>query len=388
MYNQESTEQIADQIILIAGPDSKVGSRVYGGGVGGYTRNLSTYLCSLSVSGVTMKPLHLTVRGYGGIVAGNPVARLVRDINSLLVACFRERPRMVHVLAQYRGALPREFAMAIVCRALGVGFIYDIKAGAFETSYENSSWIYRLMVRTVVKLSNIVFVEGKRTKRFVEKKLGKETIFFPNFVPHEEVPTSSAHLFSSDHIRVLFVGYCYRGKGVYELVEACHKAARPDIRIELKLVGEESSEFQSWMDGLPPIDNLDITRHGRVPHENVLDLMQSADIYVYPTSHPGEGHNNSINEAMMYGLVIISTKKGFLADVLKPNCAHFLDSGSSEEIAATLSTIVAAKDDARQMAGRARARLMEEFTSKRASVRYANAYRSAIGTSSEVDGSR
>ena len=45
--------------------------------------------------------------------------------------------------------------------------------------------------------------------------------------------------------------------------------------------------------------------------------MDKSDIYLYPTSHAGEGQNNTITEAMARGLNVIATDKGFISELLK-----------------------------------------------------------------------
>src|SRR5690606_22677959 len=95
------------------------------------------------------------------------------------------------------------------------------------------------------------------------------------------------------------------------------------FNIRLEIVGAESPDFSHWLDNLTLNNNVRVIRYGVKPHGFVLEKMHANMIYCYPSMHPGEGHSNSINEAMMSCLIIISSKAGFLADVLD-NCAYLI----------------------------------------------------------------
>ena len=110
--------------------------------------------------------------------------------------------------------------------------------------------------------------------------------------------------------------------------------------------------------------------------------MTRNDIYCYPSAHRGEGHSNSINEAMMHGMVIITTRNGFQSEVLGEDAAYFLQTATADEIAKMIISIAGDRDAAREKAYRARARLVAEFTSRQASERLRRAYARALATTS------
>lgn len=360
--------------VLVAGPRNAVGGKVYGGGVGGYTRNLAAYVSSLRVPGFEFLPFHCSVRGMGNDLQRNLVVRLLTDLGNLYFACRRQRPWAVHVLAQYRGALPRELGMALICRMLRIRYIYDVKAGAFQKEYANASWWYRKALNFILKSSTAVLAEGEASQRFLRDELNTRAVFFPNFVPDSEIPATPTRLFSATELRILFVGYCYPDKGVAPLIEGCRRVAEEGIRVSLSVVGTEAEEFTRWADSLPAVANFRIVRHGRLPHAQVLEKMKNVDIYGYPTAHPGEGHNNSINEAMMHGLVVVTTQHGFLGDVLPADAAYFVPAANAAHIADAIRRIAANREEAAAKGARARGRLLAEFTSTRASERLREVY--------------
>lgn len=364
--------------ILVVGPPFVNSEKASGGGTGGYTRNMSVYLATLGGDGLDLAPFYHSVRGQHGLVADTLVVRMFRDTLAFLWTVFTERPDAVHILAQYRGALAREFAQVVICRALHIPVGYDVKAGAFVASIANSTPFYRTLLRRLIAGADLVFAEGRETQRVLRDDFGREALFFPNFVPNDDIPLKVAERLRSAVIRLLFVGYAYRGKGIFELVRGVRRAAQAGMSLELTIIGAEDVEFSTWVDALPPQKRLVLHRRGKRPHGDVLAAMEAADVYVFPTDHPGEGHSNSINEAMMYGLVILTSRAGFLVDVLDGGAAYFLDRVDPGEIAAKLQDIAAHRDAARAASRTAREKLLAEFTETIARERFSKVYKQLL----------
>jgi len=369
---------MAEKQILLVGPQHAKSTGAYGGGTGGYTRNMQTYLSTLSGDGLELRPFYHSVRGQSKGIAGTLWYRLLRDSFGFAWSCLWRRPAAVHVLAQYRGAVVREFAQLLICRVLRIPFCYDVKAGAFAQSYLQGRRLYRMMVRRLVRSADVVFAEGRKTEDILNKDFSRAAVFFPNFVPETEIPETVPQRLTAPVIKLLFVGYCYADKGTRDLVEGAQIAAGQGVLLQLDLIGAEAPDFTAWMDQRPPVPGLTVHRHGRQDHAVVLEAMTKADVYVYPTSHPGEGHNNSVNEAMMSGLVIVTRPQGFLGDVLPNDCAIMLDAVSAAEIARALHVIDNDRPAARELARHARLRLQTSYSSTVARRIFTDAYQTLL----------
>lgn len=372
---------MTSKVLLYGPPYGRVIAGGNGGGAGGYTRNMEAYLSSLELDGVTLTPLFHTVRGErSGLLETFP-ARMLIDCWRITKAAIRERPHIVHALATYRAALPREVFLAVLCRLLGIKLVYDVKAGAFVTGYEQGHALYRAAVAFVLRSASAVLVEGAVYQTFLARQLGLSAEFFPNFVPMPEVPKAVPERLAGAALKLLFVGYCYEGKGLRRLIEGCALAAKSGSRLDLTLIGAEEPGFKTFADGFAMPASMTLRRLGRQPHDDVLVAMTQNDIFCYPSAHPGEGHSNAINEAMMHAMVIVTTRHGFQSDVLGEDAAYFLGSAGAEEIAKTIAAIEGDRDAARQKAARARAKLLAEFTSIQASERLRRAYAKVLAPS-------
>jgi glycosyltransferase involved in cell wall biosynthesis len=223
------------------------------------------------------------------------------------------------------------------------------------------------MALFILSRAKVIICEGQLYVDYLRKELGVESHYFPNFVLECEVPGDVKDKLRGDKLRVLFVGYCFEGKGVFELVEGCQLALKKGVPIELTLVGHEHDDFTRFLDS-KSADNLSYTinRIGIVEHGEVLAHYESHDVFCMPSRHRGEGHTNTVNEAMMMGMVIVSTRHGFLESVLADNSSFFLDELTPLDIANTLKMIHDDQDEARRRAANARTRLMSFFTSNAA----------------------
>lgn len=364
---------MSQKTILLYGPP--FGARASGTvRSGGYTRNMETYLSTFDTPDFTMTPVFHTVRGEkSGLVGLFPV-RLIIDIWRIGAALAKGRPDAVHVLAIYNNALPREFFLSLMCALFRVPFIYDIKAGSFITLYRGRGPIYRWAMRSILRHSAAVLIEGETYRSFIKDEFSIDPYYFPNFIPDTDMDVQVPERLEGNGLKVVFAGYCYAGKGVFELVEGCDRLARRGIPVRLTFAGEESPDFRSYLDGRTLPEGLHIDRPGVLTKEGVRDAMVENDIFCFPSRHSGEGHSNAINEAMACGMVIVSTRVGFLETVVSADAGYFLDAGTPEEIERVLNLIVTDRQEARRRARHARERVGREFTSSRAISRLSEVY--------------
>jgi glycosyltransferase involved in cell wall biosynthesis len=102
---------------------------------------------------------------------------------------------------------------------------------------------------------------------------------------------------------------------------------------------------------------------GPQKHNRVIELFNESDVFCLPTRHPGEGHSNSINEAMMMGMVILTTRHGFIPSVIEESACYFVEKKSPVSITEALKRIDSNREEARARASRARTILEKRYSS-------------------------
>ncbi len=362
--------------VMIFGPTIGRAEDAYGGGVGGYTRKMSQYVNDLSLDGFRIVPVFHTVRGYA---IKWFVLRMLVDLFRIVRGLIGIRPDVLHIVSQYRMATPRDYAAVALGKLFGAKVLFELEAGVFIQWYQSTNRLFRFLIRRSICRADRVICQGQPYVVFLAEEMGVDAHFFPNFVPDQEVPESVSSKLDGQSVRALFVGYAYRDKGIVEMVQGCQRAAEQGVQIDLTIVGKEADDMKKFLDSISPTPGLAISRVGILAHEDVLQQFEAHDVYLYPTYHPGEGHNNSINEAMMMGMVIISTKQGFLGTVLTDRSAYFLKSPDASDVADSMVWVDTHRPEAKSLATEARRRLAENFVSSVAFGRLENHYRSLTG---------
>lgn len=126
-------------------------------------------------------------------------------------------------------------------------------------------------------------------------------------------------------LRVLFVGSMSQRKGLGDLFTAIRLLNHPDI--ELIIMGSLLAPMNFYRSELP-----NFTYELGRPHEQVLELMQSCDIFCLPSIV--EGRALVMQEAMSQGLPLIITPNTGGADLIKEGHTGFLVPIRSPEVIA------------------------------------------------------
>ena len=361
--------------VLLYGPNTIPTDGAYGGGLGGYTRKMHLYLNWFKDPQFQMIPCYHTIRGQSKFEV--LIIRLLKDVWSFVRSTVVVKPGIIHILAQYRTAIYREFLIVALSKIFGIPVIYEIKAGVFLSWFNSTDLLSKQLCKFCLHYSDIILCQGKSYVHFLDTKYSGKVFYHPNFVPSEEVPGIIGTKLNYPGIRVLFVGFQFKEKGVFELVDAC-KIASEHIPVELTLVGKEHPDFRMWLDKQEFPSTLKLNRVGELPHLELASYYQKNDVYCYPTYHSGEGHNNTINEAMMMGMVIVTTAHGFLSDILSSDSAYFLENVSSNTISKCLIKINDKRECAREKGLKARELLLNNYTSRIVLNRLKSHYKSLI----------
>lgn len=136
----------------------------------------------------------------------------------------------------------------------------------------------------------------------------------------------------SRKLKVLFVGGLSQRKGISYLFEACQNFKQS---IELTVVGNTTGV------DCPALDQalLNCNWIPSLPHSEILKLMKSMDVLVFPSLF--EGFGLVITEAMSQGTPVITTDRTIGPDIITHNKNGWIvEAGSSDAIKDCLQTII------------------------------------------------
>ena len=179
-------------------------------------------------------------------------------------------------------------------------------------------------------VKGVICVSTKNKNESVQNGLatGDECIVIPNaidnslFYKKDKLQLRQKFGFPKEDFIIAFVGYLCERKGSKVLSDVITQIGDPHIKSIF--IGAPHGNK-----GIP--DCSGILYQGRVPHDEIPDYMNCADIFVLPTLH--EGCCNAIIEAMACGLPIVSSDREFNYDILDDSCSILVDPLNKNEIA-------------------------------------------------------
>ena len=175
---------------------------------------------------------------------------------------------------------------------------------------------------------------------------------------------------------ILFVGSLYPIKGVEYLLIAMKKIHEkaPDTRLIIVGDGGEREKLEALTTQMGIQNSVQFV--GRVPHKNVLNFMQRADIFVLPSL--SEGLPNVIIEAMACGLPIVASRVGGIPDIIKDGVnGYVVDPGRPDQIANKILMLLNNNELVKQISNNNR-RMVEIFEWRNIINKLEEIYNSAL----------
>ena len=172
-------------------------------------------------------------------------------------------------------------------------------------------WIHnpisRYYLKKLAALSAKNFVLCENSRKFLEDNFGIEAIKIPNFID-EKVINDKQKIINPSIRNAFFVGRVEQAQGATEIYELAKRF--PNIIFEL--AGAVSDTVAQW----EKPENLILL--GGMPHEQVIEHMDEADLFLLP-SH-SEGFSLALVESMARGVPAVATDVGAAADMLADGC--------------------------------------------------------------------
>lgn len=351
--------------VLLFGPSLARNPAGFGGGKGGIVSALTLIkeeFCSDSDIELTYVPY--SVRSFSKTWWLLLPFRFVTDLVSL-VRHFKG-VGVVHIAATSGPAVVRSLAAVVLAKSFGKRVVLDVRGGGLDAfSNDASGVVTSFCWQMMIEYSDRVFVQRQRTAQALGSTYQGKVYHQPNTFPDSDIPDRLGRRLDHHVLKVMFAGYCYRGKGVFDIVEGCRLACIRGLEIDLTLVGQEHEEFAEYLDSREACPGLSIRRQGKQSRHEVLALMRQSDVFLFPTYHPGEGHPNVINEAMGNQLTIIGTRWGAIGEILDDETAYFVEPRSPAQVADALCHVDSNRDEARERGENARRKLISEYLASR-----------------------
>ena len=168
--------------------------------------------------------------------------------------------------------------------------------GNFGDKYHQSNFIKKLLLRIILKKSDIIFFELKHlVSEF--KAFNQNTFWFPN-VRDANIQIKKVRKFKK---RFVYIGSINEEKGIDELCEVIN---RLDKSYTCDLYGP--IKFKKSKYSVAYFKKIGVNYMGAVNSNDVLSVMDQYDVLILPSHR--EGYPGVIIEAFALGMPIIATK--------------------------------------------------------------------------------
>lgn len=232
--------------------------------------------------------------------------------------------------------------------------------------YVHTTGLKRRFVHALFSRMSLVMVQGQKLAGIFDGFVARErVVIIPNGIddaPLAAVRNAGAKRSGTARPVVLFVGLMCAEKGIEEVVHAIPSV--PDA--DFVFLGEWPSEAdaQRAMQFLEAAGAADrATFRGVLSGREKWEAFLSADVFVFPSYFPYEGHAVSSVEAVAAGLAMVCTDHGALGESLRDGWnGYFVPPHDSAAVAARVNQLVGNDALRAQMRQRSRELYLERFT--------------------------
>ncbi|MCE5187384.1 MAG: glycosyltransferase family 4 protein [Planctomycetaceae bacterium] len=253
--------------------------------------------------------------GFGDRLWGlrDAFARGLKLIRDLLFY----RPDIVYfTCAPSVGFAFRDAPQILLCKLLGLKVIIHLRGGNL-TGFWGGGWVRRFLANAGSRLADYIFVITRDCETAARKQFGNsKVIYVPNYIDtnsRNEADDSVPPEIRKDKFNIVHIAFQHREKGTFEIIE-CAKDL-PDS-VNILLIGSVSEDNRARIEEAIHKNGAAaaVTLLGPREKPQLWDYYSNADLLLFPTY--SEGFPNVILEAMLFGVPILATNVGNIAEMV------------------------------------------------------------------------
>lgn len=241
------------------------------------------------------------------------VGKLVRFVGRLE----RRRPDAVLLFVAVGASIVEKGAMAWYARLRGVPVIIFPRGGSVVDDCRDSA-LTRTWVRWSFRGARKIICQSESWQRFATDILGfahSNVTVVRNWTATRELLTIGAQRTArpDSPVRLLFLGWLERDKGIFELIEACRRVAS-GRRFTLDVAGEGNASAEARALVARHELTATVRFRGWLRGPDLIDALRHADVLVLPSW--AEGLPNAMVEAMAAGLAVVASGVGAIPELI------------------------------------------------------------------------
>lgn len=277
------------------------------------------------------------------------------------------KPQIVYVpIAQAWLPFLRDCLFLVPARMARLKVIIHLHGSYFDRFYRQTSGVMRAIVRYSLSDVTAALVLGECGRGLFDGIIPVERIrVVPNGIPDyfREAPARTE---AGLGLKLLYVGMLCESKGVLRILRALAELKDEFPAIRASFAGEwasqdEKSSAERIIEdfGLEP--NVEFV--GPVGLERKVALFRDADMFVFPSAYPFEGHPYTILESMAAGLPVISSDLACIPETVEDGVSGFLlEPGEIGGLSDRIRLLIRDERLRSRMGIEARRRFLQEYT--------------------------
>ncbi len=297
----------------------------------------------------------------------------------LFFMCIKHKPDLVYVPAgQTTVGYGRDAGFILIAKLFGIKVLTHLRGGYFKNWYNESGKLTKAFVRFVHKKVDGQIVLGNNLRPLFNWLIPDSKIYV---IPNGGTFKVKHDVRNHEKVTVLFLGNYIKTKGVLEVLYASEEVCKKFPNVQFAFAGEWRDEETktAFNDFVSKHPELPIINHGTVKGEQKFNILNDADIFVFPSYYRNEGHPWVIVEAMAAGLPVISTDHAAISEsVIEGVNGYLVEKKSVEQVADRIMKLAADKNLRDKMGSESRRLYLENLTEEKMVERMGKVWRSVI----------
>ena len=301
----------------------------------------------------------------------------------LLYKLFFVKADIVYIpITQTTTGFLRDIPFVALSKLFRKKVILHLRGGYFREFYNKANRIMKYVIQKTLQRIDRMIVLGYSLKRLFDGLIPEAKLsVVPNGIDmafdNISQEESDKHRFT-----VLFLSNLVQTKGFWDVLHSIQNVAKHHSDVKYIFAG-------AWLNDN---DKADCEKHikekdigdyteftGVVEGKGKLNVLHSADVFVFPTYYPMEGHPWVIVEAMAAGLPVIATDQGAITEsVVDGVNGYIVDKKSPQKIAEKVKLLIQNAELRIQMGKESKRLHDKNFTEKKMVERLINAIHEAV----------
>lgn len=310
---------------------------------------------------------------FAGGNALNKVTAFAGGYSRLLAKMIADKPDVLHIHMSHSGSFSRKYLVHKLCKFFNVADIIHLHSSGFVQFYAGASPEKKAQITELLTDCNAVVALGDEWGQRIKKIAPKATVVVMNntvAVP-DEVSAQEC-----DAVEFLYLGVLVRRKGVIDLLKAVQRLKDEGFFEKHKAVfnlggtGECEIELKAFVNehGMEGIVNF----LGWVAGEGKKEQLKKNQVFVLPSYN--EGLPIAILEAISYGMPVISTNVGSVAEAVRPENGYLYQPGDIDALYGAIKDILLHDEKRISMAKASRKLAEDVFDDKKYFARLKSLY--------------